>query len=84
MIIRSFSIRGYIEAALLLARYETDENGVVVAEVPNAPGYFSEGRTVEEARRELADAIEGNLVLALQLNRDIPVLPGIQIEERVA
>ncbi len=84
MILRSFSIRGYIDAALQLARYETDENGMVVAEVPDVAGFFSEGKSVEEARRELADAIEGNVVLALQLNRDIPALPGVQIEECVA
>ncbi|MEY4529745.1 MAG: hypothetical protein RLZZ156_466 [Deinococcota bacterium] len=84
MILRSFSIRGYIEAALQLARYETDENGMVVAEVPNVAGFFSEGKSVEEARRQLADAIEGNIVLALQLNREIPTLAGVQIEECVA
>jgi predicted RNase H-like HicB family nuclease len=84
MTIRSFSISRYIETALFLARYETDENGMVVAEVPNVPGYFSEGSSVEEARRELADAIEGNLLLALQLQRPIPELPGFHIEEQVA
>ncbi len=84
MILRSFSVRGYIDAALQLARYETDENGMVVAEVPNVAGFFSEGKNVEEARRELADAIEGNIVLALQLNREIPELPGVQIEAQVA
>ncbi len=84
MILRSFSVRSYIDAALQLARYETDENGMVVAEVPNVAGFFSEGKNVEEARRELANAIEGNIVLALQLNREIPELPGVQIEAQVA
>jgi predicted RNase H-like HicB family nuclease len=80
--IRSFSIREYIVRALELAVYETDEHGVVLARVPNAQGMFAEGDTVEDARTELADVVEGNLALALQLGLPIPPLPGFEIQEQ--
>lgn len=67
-----FSISDYVEKALRLAEYEQDENGMVVACVPNASGFFSQGENFEEARDNLRDAIEGNLVVALQLGFEIP------------
>jgi predicted RNase H-like HicB family nuclease len=78
--VRSFSLWRYIEAALALAEYERDEDGVVIAQVPNASGFFSQGETFEEARTNLRDAIEGNVLLALQLDLEIPSIEGIQIE----
>jgi predicted RNase H-like HicB family nuclease len=78
---KSFSISAYIEQALKLAEYEKDENGMVVAHVPNAAGYFSQGENFEEARVNLRDAIEGNLVIALQFGFDIPEIAGDQIKE---
>jgi predicted RNase H-like HicB family nuclease len=78
---KSFSISVYVEQALKLAEYEKDENGVVVAHVPTAAGFFSQGENFEEARVNLRDAIEGNLVIALQLGFDIPKIVGVDIKE---
>jgi len=78
---KSFSIFAYVEQALKLAEYERDENGVVVAFVPNVSGFFSQGASFEEARDNLRDAIEGNLVIALQLGFEIPEIAGIEIKE---
>jgi hypothetical protein len=36
MKVKQFSLRDYLERALQLAEYERDENGIVVARVPNA------------------------------------------------
>lgn len=69
---KSFSLSAYVEQALKLAEYEKDENGTVVAHVSNGPGFFSQGDNFEEARDNLRDAIEGNLVVALQLGVEIP------------
>ncbi len=38
---KSFSLSAYVEQALGLAEYEKDENGIIVAHVPNAPVFFS-------------------------------------------
>ncbi len=82
--IRVFPISQYISAALNLAEYERDENDVIIASVPNAPGFFAQGDSFEEARRNLRDVIEGNISLALQLNLPIPAIEGIVIEEQDA
>ena len=80
--VKMLSISRYVQAALEQAEYERDENGVVVARVPGASGFFSQGETFEEARDNLRDAIEGNLSLALQLGLLIPALAGVSIEEQ--
>jgi predicted RNase H-like HicB family nuclease len=82
--LRTFSLLRYVEAALTLADYSRDEDGVVIAQVPDAPGFFTQGGTFEEARANLRDVIEGNVLLALQLGLPIPVIPGVIIEEHDA
>ena len=80
--VKIFTLSHYVENALKLAKYEFDENGVVIARVPGASGFFSQGDSFEQARENLKDAIEGNVLLALQLGLEIPVLEGVYIEER--
>jgi len=77
-----FSLTRYLEECLRKAEYFRDENGVVIARVSDAPGFFAQGDSFEEARENLRDAIEGNVILALQLGFEIPHLEGIEIEER--
>jgi len=80
--IKIFTLSRYVENALKLAKYEVDENGVIIAIVPEASGFFAQGDSFEEARENLKDVIEGNVLLALQLGLDVPVLEGVSIEER--
>jgi len=75
-----FSISHYVQAALKRACYEVDENDVILAYVPSASGFFSQGESFEEARENLRDAIEGNVVLALQLGLPIPPMQDVVIE----
>lgn len=82
--LRTFSLLRYVDAALALAEYARDENGVVIALVPEASGFFAQGDTFEEARANLRDVIEGNVLLALQLGLPIPGVPGVSIEEQDA
>jgi predicted RNase H-like HicB family nuclease len=64
------------------AEYYKDENGVVVAKVPGAQGFFAQGDSFDEARENLREVIEGNILLALQVGLEIPRLEGITIEEK--
>lgn len=80
--VKIFSLSRYVEAALRLAAYEQAEDGITIANVPNAQGFFAQGENVEEARANLEDVIEGNVLVALQLGWDIPTLPGVTIEEQ--
>ena len=84
MKVRHFVLSRYVENALQHAEHERDENGVVIARVPDTSGFFSQGDTFEEARENLRDAIEGNVVIALQLGHNIPQIEGIMIEEQDA
>ena len=76
-----FALSKYVEAALKMAEYEKDEHGIVIARVPEASGFFAQGDTFEEARANLQDVIEGNVMLALQLGLAIPQIQGVEIKE---
>lgn len=79
--VRGFSPGKYVERALELAEYSRDENGVVIGKVPGASGFFAQGDSFEEARENLRDVIEGNVLLALPLDLPIPRIPGVTIKE---
>lgn len=51
---------------------ETDEDGRVVARVPDVPGCVTDGATREEALHEADDALEEALAALIDLKRDIP------------
>ncbi|MEX1140347.1 MAG: type II toxin-antitoxin system HicB family antitoxin [Bacteroidota bacterium] len=72
-------LTAYINAALKRARYETLEDGLVYAEVPDLKGVWAEGKTIEECRSELVEVIEGWLFLKLRDRDPIPVLEGIEL-----
>ena len=57
---------------------------LVIAVVPHASGFFAQGDSFEEARTNLRDVVEGNVLLALKLNLPIPAMPGVTIEEQDA
>jgi predicted RNase H-like HicB family nuclease len=76
-----FALSKYVEAALKKAEYQRDENEIVIGKVPEASGFFAQGDTFEEARANLQDVIEGNVMLALQLGLEIPRIEGVEIKE---
>jgi predicted RNase H-like HicB family nuclease len=51
--------------------YEPGEEGWVVASIPQVPGAHSQGRTREEARANVIDALRG--ILELRLG-ELPVI----------
>jgi len=77
-----FSLARYIEKALEKAEYYKDENGVIIAKVSGASGFFAQGDNFEAARENLRDVIEGNVLLALQLGLEIPKIEGIEVKEK--
>ena len=80
--VKVFSLSRYVEAALKGARYEQDENGIILATIPGITGFFAQGATREEAQANLEEVIEGNILLALQLGWEVPPVPGVDIEEQ--
>ena len=80
--LKMFSLSDYLRAALACAEYEL-EDGAVIASVPGAIGFYSAGDSRDEARDNLLDAIEGNILIALQMGWDIPQIPGVEIKTEI-
>jgi predicted RNase H-like HicB family nuclease len=80
--VKFFALSQYLDAAIKKAEYERDEDGFIVAQVPDMDGFYAQGDTFEEARQNLREVIEGNILLALQLGWEIPAIEGVVFEER--
>jgi predicted RNase H-like HicB family nuclease len=70
----------YIQAALDRAVYKTieDEDPIFVS-VPELPGAWATGKTIEEARKELIEVIEEWVLLGIRLGHPIPPIGGHSI-----
>ena len=72
----------YIEAALSKAKYEIiEDEESYYGEVPELEGVWAAGRTLEECRHNLAEVIDGWLVVRLRRGLDIPPIGEHKIEE---
>lgn len=72
----------YIEAALSHARYEIlDNEEPYYGEVPELTGVWATGKTLEECRKNLAEVIDGWIVVRLRYGLSIPPLDNLSIEE---
>ena len=67
----------YIQAALERAQYKIiDDEEPYFATVPELPGVWASGKTIEECRKELMSVIEGWVLLRLRMGRSIPYVAG--------
>lgn len=67
----------YIQEALKRARYELiEDEEPYYGEVPELPGVWATGRSLEECRENLREVIEGWLMVRLQKGLPIPTLGG--------
>ncbi|MCS7288615.1 MAG: type II toxin-antitoxin system HicB family antitoxin [Roseiflexus sp.] len=72
----------YIQAAMDRARYELlddQPDTPYYGEIPECPGVWATGATLEECRAELQQVLEGWLILGLQHGHALPVLNGIDL-----
>jgi len=75
-------IREYVEAALGKARYEIiEDEEPYYGEVPELQGVWANGKTLEECRRNLAEVIDGWLVVRLRKGLPIPPIDGHSVRE---
>jgi len=51
---------------------EQDEDGYFIAECPNLPGCISQGKTLQEVKANIKEAIEGYLESLKKHNEPIP------------
>jgi predicted RNase H-like HicB family nuclease len=67
-------IREYIDAAMRRARYELiDDEEPYYGEVPELQGVWATGKTLEGCRQNLADVIDGWILV--RLSRGLPIPP---------
>ncbi len=79
---RCSMILEYINAALEKAKYEIiEDDEPYYGEVPGLKGVWATGKNLEECRRNLAETIEGWIILRLKKGLPIPSIGGIKFEE---
>jgi len=72
----------YIQAALDKAKYEIiEDEESYYGEVPGIDGVWSTGKTLEECRKNLAEVIDGWIVVRLRRELPIPPIAEHKIEE---
>ena len=75
-------ITEYINAALSRAKYEIiQDKDPYYGEVPGLEGVWATGKTLEECRHNLAEVIDGWLVVRLKRGLTIPPLGEYRVEE---
>jgi predicted RNase H-like HicB family nuclease len=75
----------YIETALAHARYDViDDEEPYYGEVPELPGVWATGKTLEECRRNLMEVIDGWIIVRLRRGLPIPPIDNCTIEELTA
>jgi predicted RNase H-like HicB family nuclease len=70
----------YITVALSKANYKILDNSEYVATIPGLQGVWAIGKTIEGARTELVEVIEGWIALRLRLGLPIPSMDNQAIE----
>jgi predicted RNase H-like HicB family nuclease len=74
----------YIQCALRHANYELMENGRFYGHIPECPGTWGEGATLEECRDELQSVLEDWLIVAFRFGDLLPVIDGIDLNPKPA
>ncbi len=69
----------YIQQAMRHAKYELMENGRFFARIPECPGLWAEGPTLEECREELQSTLEDWLMIKLRHGDRFQVIDGVDI-----
>jgi predicted RNase H-like HicB family nuclease len=74
-------IMEYIQVAMERARYEIIDNPEpYYGEIPECRGVWATGKTLEECRRNLAEVLDGWIIVRLQCGLPIPPLDGVIIQ----
>ena len=69
----------YIQAAMRQATYELVEKGRFFGSIPRCEGAWSEGKTLEQCRKELQSVLEDWILLGLHQGHKLPVIDGLNL-----
>ena len=74
----------YVEAAMRDFVYKIlDDDGSYFGTVPGFQGAWANADTLEECRRELAEVLEGWIILGIERGHEIPVLPSMNLADKI-
>ncbi|MFO0795597.1 MAG: type II toxin-antitoxin system HicB family antitoxin [Candidatus Brocadiaceae bacterium] len=77
---KTVTLREYITEVLKNAVYEKGESSnVIIAESPDLPGCFTQGKNFEDARENLIDAIELWITVGLRKGEEMPLVNGCRL-----
>lgn len=69
----------YLAAAMSHATYELLDDGTFYGEVPPLAGVYANANTLEACREELAEVLEGWVLLGVSMHHPIPPIDGVEI-----
>ena len=72
-------IRQYVEQALRMARYDKLEDGTYYGEVPRLGGVLASAETLEACREQLAEVVEGWILVRVATGLDVPRLGKVGV-----
>lgn len=72
----------YCQKAIEKAEYKKLEDDTWYAELPGFRGVWSNGKSVEECRKELITVLEEWIILKLRDKDPIPEIDGLKVEIR--
>lgn len=74
----------YVHAALGKAHYEIlPANGGYYGEIPAFRGVWANAATLESCREELAEVLEGWILLGVSRGENLPVIDGLDLSVRL-
>jgi len=74
-------IQEYLNKAMETAHYEfLEDNEGFYGNIPNAPGVWATGETLEACRRELLEVLEEWILLAIKLGHQLPEFDGLSLK----
>ncbi len=74
----------YIELAMRDADFVIFvEDGTYFGEIYGFQGVWANADTLEECRKELAEVLEGWIILGIERGHEIPVLPSMNLADKV-
>jgi len=73
-------LTAYIEAVMKKAKYEIiKDEEPYYGEIPSIKGIWATGKTLEECRKNLKEALEDYIIISLEKHLSLPEIDGIRI-----
>lgn len=70
----------YLAAAMNRATFEfLDEDALYYGEIPGLDGVYATGATLEACRAELAQVVDGWILLGVSLHHELPDIDGVRL-----